>query len=380
MRTAATEYGKIIDCRKLVLSAHFFSVSSQRADSMAREFYRFVNDILGNECFIIWKFLGRPVRQFEETLQAEKRKNGFYEFAFEGDVHSEIVHSKSTFFKYNKQLLYGNLPPEAPDTTLGYLSYLEQNIGPLTDEDSFLDRIIALFDNEYNYHRDRLYVHDIQGSFSCVPVEVKSNLFAGDFSIDIASFCLGKELDFWAEILYCFGKDFSKLHPNTNISIDYNSDIDAYLHYFNRYSEHAPIELRNKILGYYVKYFYIDAIGWRNILCESSRRIDPRLESKIGSKHIIAEELGNGAICVGTQAPLSKMLISDRKNLKRALYKVIFPGASTFPIEYSPHWLRQEWEYVPVFRNELSLKNDRIVFSHHGTIPLDLIVKEMNLL
>lgn len=378
LRSVAEMGGLIVDSRKLRFAGTFFSLPAETADNLIRDLYAYICEQFGDICVLDWEMRDRVVKDIEESLKKRKRKSGAYMMGLQGGIRCERIRNKTSF----RQYLFDATYPSTPRTdnlpmleSVDYAPYYNLRVRPyMKNHFALKASVLRLFDLDRRMHLQKSGPLDVFAFIHVAPMmdrkdpdkPPREDLFSGSFYLDLASCSLGDELDLWAERLCDFGRIIAEKYPRTNIRVEINPQNDrCYSAYYGLYpSQDDPI-LKKTRLRAFSQEIYVTEVGWAHYISKETRTLGKLNLAGEDRELLQIEELPNGALLVRAKRPISQMKMADLKAVKRCIYELILPREHCMGIKYR---LRSEWEYVPVFENELSITDEGYLFKHHGTI------------
>ena len=373
MLPTADYFGKIIDCRYLVLEGRFFFLSEAEIRGLAECFYSFVETDLGESSIILWK-------QNEKTLKGEIKSNsislppkGFYSLEFYGDKTSSTVYDKRSLRSYEKTLdrdpvfTLGLVPSFASADYPEAAKKLIDNSTPI----SLRNSLLQLFSIEGKINKSLFDSHDMQGYLLLSEMIGSPRLFSGGLVIKISTFCADKSLDLLSEALLGFGTMLSLRYSSINVSVGIrqSSIVSDYERYFGGLAESCRNIPDALIVNERAKYLYLHDVGWANIISPAVCQI---VDENLCSDCCTRDKLVNGALVVRAKDNLSDTSLAVLKEIKRTVYSALFPGESEFPRNWP--YFRAYWENLPVFDDELFVSDSMVHFRHTGSINRDYIL------
>ena len=69
LRSTEGLYAQITDCRAAVLMGTFYDIPQEQADSLFRDYYAFVNEMLASACILDWTMGNRVVKDLDASLR-----------------------------------------------------------------------------------------------------------------------------------------------------------------------------------------------------------------------------------------------------------------------------------------------------------------------
>ena len=367
---------QVIDCRELKLAGTFFSLTQEQADGIARRIYDYANSIFGSSCVLDWMIENRVLKDMDTSLHTRKLKNGAYCITGRGNVLCDRVYNKATLRKHVREVCYPAIPPKVFGSrqSVDHAEYYETHVIPFMNDPEQLKKAVQnLFDLENRVYLASCQYPDLFAFISSSPME-STNLFHGEFGLQIPFYCLCDEVDLWGERFYELGKELAETFPNTNAYIEVgHTHAGSYTCYFgsNRVGFNTVPDV--SFLHLYLQELYLTEIGWAHFISKKTRLLIEG-NTQPTDDRIFLTELKGGGQAVRVRNPVSTATISDLKSMKRYLYPMVIPRTHTFPLDWP---LRRYWEYVPVFEDELTITEKGVQFQHHGQIDVD---KARNLL
>ena len=378
MKSTISALGKVIDCRKLIISGSFFSLTQAQADDLFRAFYDFINDSFLRFSVLDWRFRDWALRDPDIALRTKKLKNGAYTSTCMGYVVGEIVYNKTTLRKYLRNIMYPLMPRELVgiDESVDFAEYYDSNVlSQVGNNERLKTALLELFDADGHMHQGEFIEPDIQAGFINIPMRATDGLYYGTFGLDISYFCLNNELEQWADEFCAFGKKLAERYSNINCGITLESLPQPYAAYYGRYPKNCdPIFLQTS-LREYVRSFYLTDVFWANIICKKTCGLGIILPEDTESDEIEFEKLSGGGIFIRARNPISAVKTCDLKRIKRSIYSTIMPRENEMPLSQR---LRRRWENVPVFENELFVTDKGVKFKHYGEIELEYICRALS--
>ena len=380
MRSVALEKGHAIDIRCLILRGTYYSLPRSTADDLLESVYRYICDRFQENCVLDWKMERHVLKDWAHAMKTQKLASGAYFVEMDGYFKSDVVYNKTSLRKFNYSMMYPPFPSRIPDN-----EKREDHVSAWKRvTDAFQNKNLALtkealqvyFDQEGMIGKEECVFPDVQCFLHNTPMDVREDTFYGDYTIIISCFSLANELDKTAEELCSFSKQLFEKYKTTNIQIDLNSRVNSYRPAFGYvYNKQADPLLSTLPLGNLTEYFYLPEIGWGNFISAPTMKLGLDISSQAVSSNLLAETLVSGTY-VHVAKPISEMLIADRKEVKRMLYKVILPGENWHPLSLP---LRRYWEYIPVFEDEIYVSEIGAWLCHEGLVDIQLMRRELNL-
>ena len=302
---------------------------------------------------------------------------------FTGLLKSEKIRNKTSLRRSLRELEYSLTPKDFAGlwTSMDFDDYYAEHVRSKQQDPTALKKaLLDLFDLEGRFDRGELsFPCDIQGSFTTARMETQQDLFYGCFDVEILFYVIENDLDRFADQCCDFGMRLSEKYRNINIRVDLNASSPCtapYSEHYGRFPVGGAEILQESLFKDYMRHLYISEVGWGHIVCGKTRGLAecPFAESDPDALNI--REIGNGAVFIRPKNPLSKVTISDLKQIKKYLYPVIMPRSEEWSF---PGPFRKHWEAVPVFEKELTVTENTVTFRHFGQIDPNKACQAMNL-
>ena len=365
MRSIISSQGQLIDRRKLSLRGTSLMLTEQQVDELTKQYYLFVDDLC-RECVLIWESGKHCVKWKNERIELRKQENGAFILTMRGNVRCDTVYNKATFRRFEREKCY----PQIPHSLAGSRSSVDYpKNAPLPND---IDAVHAIFDLEGRYDLGESEAPDVLGGVVAVPHECNQRRFSVEFFLELPKYCLEEALDQAADSFLKFGIRLSQNFPNTNISIDLNARREPYSFYFGRYPLSGSKRFSFIDWTRSLRCLYITEPGWAHILSEKTRKLGIR--QPIPEDRLMLCELQNNALLLRTDIAISKLTVSQRKQLKRCLYQTILPRSNQLDLKCG---LRLFWEEVPVMEDEITFGDNSITFVHYGAPNEELLCESL---
>ncbi len=371
MKSLAESRGQIVDLRQLQFSGTFFSLSEESADELMRSLCQFVIEEFGPQFILDWKMGSRTLKDIN-SFASRKNENRSYSIELSGNALCDRIYNKSSFRKYERDKILSIIPPSSHSDleSIDFAEYYDKEVAPLLGNNiQAKDALLKLLNLEGKYPRGLGLIPDIFAHFSSAPM-YKDNMFYGEYTLFISSYCLGKDLDYWAGILCEFGKSILKKFANTNIRIELNPKWGKfYSFYFGQYPSQGDKMLHEIPFREHTRAIYVTEIGWAHLLCKRTLElgtINPKRSAAcFFNNSVIKEKLEGGGLFVRASKPLSLAGVQDLKSVKSYLYDIVMPRSRTLSLAWK---IRSNWQIVPVFDDELTIVGNTATFTHFGSI------------
>ena len=367
----ANFFGKIIDCRYLVLEGKFFCLREEESRGLIDDFCSFIEAKLGETSIILWKQNERTLNDRVKSDSISFPKNGFYTIEFYGDQESGTVFDNKSLRSYERALNKDPLFSMLSVPSFASVDYSEtaKKIIDNSTPTSLRNSLLQLFSIEGKINKNLLQAHDMHGYLIISEMIEKPKLYSGELTIRISTFCADNSIDSLSEILLSFGTMLSLKYTSVNLSINIRQSFNTsdYLRYFGNLIENNIVNQDALVLKERAKYMYLQDVGWANIVSPTVCQ----LISEPTNNYCTQEKLMNNALVVRAKDCSSNTSIAVLKEIKKVIYAALFPGESSFPRNW-PYW-RAYWENIPVLDDELDVSNSMVQFKYNGGIDSDYI-------
>ena len=374
----------IVDCRMIQLDMEMFSLTTKQAEELADYTKTYFFNLLSPECYILWRNDENNRKGSYENVFKENRS--CFQFSFCADVVSPVVYNRKSFQAYDKDLFSwnGRYAKEIntglvkTDVSSDYLQVFNRYLPDINDPAKVKEAILSLF---YEKGRKKLALwrqHDATAFFLLFDHRENVELRHGSFDFRIALKCLD-DPEAFSNKLVDFLVGVTDITPNINARIalspiDIPADCSAHSRYFGN-PERSYLESLGELVGLTLSdYYHINGAEWFNLLSPmltarlfGSRKNEPRYAD------VTVEKLGTGNTVVRATSSIDKLEPCDLANVRRYLYPVLYPGTGEYFFEdYNDStcitsWAkpRLEWELLPIFPEEIIVKEDSILFSYY---------------
>ena len=264
------------------------------------------------------------------------------------------------------------------DVSSDYLQVFNRYLPDINDPEKAKEAILSLF---YEKGRKKLALwrqHDATAFFLLFDHRENVELRHGSFDFRIALKCLD-DPEAFSNKLVDFLVGVTDITPNINARIalspiDIPADCSAHSRYFGN-PERSYLESLGELVGLTLSdYYHINGAEWFNLLSPmltarlfGSRKNEPRYAD------VTVEKLGTGNTVVRATSSIDKLEPCDLANVRRYLYPVLYPGTMEYFLKHyndrtrRSYWARPrlEWELLPIFPEEIIVKEDSILFAYY---------------
>lgn len=379
----ANKFEKIVDCRMVQFEVEFFMLTKSQVKSIAEYFLSKFACIFSNEFFQDWKLDGKK-SNLNDILQKLQICNGKINFSCTADVLSPIIFNRLSYNKYDKQLFEPNDPKTWHHSSVSYdyCHFLNKLLPDLNDYTKSKEAVMKLFYEPNKAMQAVWRDHDSSLLFMSYPYTDNQDIFRGVFEFSIALQCLIIPQKF-ANSIIKVAIDALTISENINARIALSpitspSPCSAHMIYFGgSISEeiNIPCDISLGIrTGEWFPYYYIRGAEWFNLLSPLVSFRLPQLASTDACfENVEISKFSNGTITVKSRKDIEKIDTCDLYNVRLLLYPVLYPGRSRIDLKNlnNPNAFgylakpRQQWEYLPLFDNEVFVDNQSIYFIYN---------------
>lgn len=379
--STAEHWGEPIDCRRLSLTAYFYSLTAEDALAMASDAIMWLSGKMSGR-FWVRRCVGkRSVRldQIMTRFQEEIQGRNFITYTEEAMAISPIVNNLKTYQDYlRKSYIYGT-PTLRSDISIDYPAIWEDLFSKeKLDFDLIRHNILRIFRLEGRKHLGGYYMPDASMSMNILPYRNHPSCYYGEFRIHFTSFGLNSQLDDLAEHFAEYSEHLSQTYRNLNIQIALQPASVYESCYMQIFGAHKDIDGSHNDYNCqeteWYQTYYLPGVEWYNSISPLTQHHFCRLSADIeSSQHYTVKELLGGSLVVKSRRPISQFDVFDALEMKKCLYPTLLPGMTSIPLRMLFHdniakesmssFPRCTWAIVPVFEEEINLLPNHLVFT-----------------
>ena len=378
----ASTLSKTVDCRMICLELDYCQLPLSKMQQLVRMCCTDFEKMLEDSFVSAWHWNSRKMN-VEKIHQKIYSKQSSFVFGCDADVHSSVVYDAKSLNSYDKKL-------KGISTVSSYYSLDYPNvISPYLNKrytNADLQKIIFDICNRPGMKKQSYWgTHDARALFwNCIHTNNPSKCY-GKISFCVALMCLGDDSTYFAHellgVLKKAGNTFCQVSGRISLSsLQGVASCCAHMHYFSEIGCTSQSNNTHELFPY----CYVPGVEWCNLLSPLQLKLLPNLLCNPPLRSdIIKENCSCGGIILRLDRPISSVDIDSLIELKKILYNSLYPGSSCIPIKFfmddsmysyltKP---RLQWEYLPIFQEELQITEDFIVFKHniedstgHGTV------------
>ena len=384
----ALTYHEIVDCIVLHLELDFFLLNQQKLNALGDFLLQRTFELLKDAFFTRWDFNDRHVKP--EALSSKILSNTkLLRFSFEGDVFSDIVFDLKSFKRYDRIQRDMNIitpwPASYDKVSADYPVFFAKYFGNMPLADKCKEALLHVFNESNRKKLARWRDHDVGGIFFSHRHENYPDLYWGEFEFKIAYSCLGSHgisvSEKIAETACQIARDYTNVNARVALTpMWFTSPCSGHMKYFG-ILPNGFFSSQNNFNNHECRtFFYSRGAEWVNILSPLQLSHIHDFEGKAKKyPQISVETFAGGGKSVRLNKCIDQVDVIDLADIKKLLYDALWPGESTMPFKYlfDPNCYmyrtkpRPEWERVPIFEDEITVFEDRIVFQHKQNIAED---------
>lgn len=362
---------EFVDGRRLLLNLNFHELNEEHVFELCDRCYKYTQEFLGESFVTEWTSDSRPTKPADVMRKLEERKKNLT-FHLHGNVISNSVYNKKTLKAYRHRLLYeSHTPGRETSVSKDYPEMFCLNYAGAKTPEAIKAATLKIFNTEHKNAIVKWRTFDVFGGFFQHWTPDDFITCSGSYYLQIAIGCLGSYVDKIAEEFCSFSKELASTFPGISGYVSLTPFIrcgnnTAYGHYFSSMAlEWNP-------------YKYVTGVEWFHILSPMQRSLVPDLLTDATREaNIEVKELNKGGVVVRIGKGVLETDVPEYLALKRVMYDALYPGGRTIELA---HWFDSKlispsvkprilWEYIPVFDDEVTVLEDRIIF-RHANAPL----------
>ena len=370
-----------VDCRMLQLELEFYQLTQSQLNNLSLICFNEVLNILDNQAYCDWCWDGLHE---QKHVKAERIKSNIcnsesgYQWGGTGDIISDVVWDSKSFKQYQKRLdsqllrldQFSWLPMDYKDC---FNELLKKSAG----EKELKAAILEMFNLYGKSPIGKWRNHDFVVSF-CGNGYKNFDSFYGKFVFSIALPCVKSCVIEFAEQLSNIACKASEAVVNVSGRVTLSpiypiGFCSGHMRYFGNLNG-EPIKTPD---GYepieWYPYYYLCGAEWFNLLSPLQQQHLPQLNSNSSQfPNVSLKELSSGGYVVCCKKSILQTDITELRGVKEILYRALYPGYSEILFEHL--WdsnacsfntkPRIQWEYVPIYEDEVFVLSDRVRFQH----------------
>lgn len=375
-QTMADKLTSFVDCRVIFFHINFCNVPIEVVKAAAIEYYEFVNSFYQDQFVSSWGFPVGESTKYPKDIVGEIKDSPFSPaFILESNVKTPILFTKKHLKGFRKKLFYDPMIP-IRSYSVDFDAYYEENIRPcLTDDDRLKEAVLKLFSERRKVPIQSYHAFDSQGLIYSAPEDIGCSFYHGQIAFSIAVGCLGETVDSVATVFSEEMRLLCTLLKNAGGIVGmcpYELIIckSTYMRYFpERELPEMDAEIPEGCYPHnWNRVSYLFGCEWANVLSPAAKeRLGASLALNSDTPFVI-DQMPSGCLYVQLKMPISEVDVDDLLGLKRFLYPALYPGRSDNLIDWGRLTLtkmkfpRSSWELLPIFPDELSVRNGKIIF------------------
>lgn len=373
----ATLQNETVDCRMVQLELEFYHLDGSQLKNICIMLFDEILNLLGEEFYLHWSLNGKHISG--DALRKRIGKTaGPVTWGCCGDVTSAVVWNAKTFKEYDRKLQYRLGSFDRERISVNYLNTFQELFTSANSKEKIKAALMGMFNMDHQKKMALWRNHDLTMGFYSHSYHHNANLYYGTINVSIALPCLRENsCPFSAQLvsLACKASELiSNISGRVMLSPIYPiGPCSGHMEYFGKLPDGFPAPPFELWSIEWNPFFYLQGAEWFNLISPLQRKHLPSIISEvINYPDVTVCELSNGGITVQCKKGILKTDISELLQIKHLLYNALFPGKSEMLFEHlwDPNALsyntkpRPQWEYVPMFDDEITVLTDRIVFQH----------------
>ena len=381
--STAEFWGEAIDCRQLILTAGFYSLTANNVIAMVSDMIEWLSQQLSGRFWVRRCVAQRSIRrdQVVSRIQDELHLHNFVVYTEEAMAVSPVVYNLKTYQKYMRNnYIYGS-PTLKSNLSVDYPKFWETLWKEKEkSQDEILRNILSIFREEGRKHVGGYNLPDVSTSINILPYRNQPSWYYGTINIRFSAFGLNYQLDEMADKLKEFAKHLAQAYKNANIQVALqppSAHKNSYMQLFGEhsYTDGSHINANCQKTEWYPTY-YLPSVEWYNSLSSLAQQHLSAVYKR--SSEVYSEEFLEGTLIVKSTKPISKFDITDALEMKKRLYPALCPGESSISLRtLFPEVLHEErmtvfprstWAIVPVFEEEIDIISNYLVFTSRSLL------------
>ena len=375
----ATQRAELVDCRMLQMEIEFFNATKTSLQETAVFCFEETHKLLQSVFWTEWTFNSQPMN-VEKLRACLAKNNTLLDFDFCGDVFSDIVYNKKTFYQYDRELrCVTDVSWEEENVSTDYYEAFAQMFSASASSEQIKTSVLTMF-NQPNRKMVAFWrKHDVNGYFFSFPHSNNNGMYYGKYRFSVGASCLGDHIVSFSDKLVTIACELTKRIPCVSCRIALSpiaqpSPCSGYMEYFGgkyigRKSD-IPTGVDKKE---WLSQNYLLGAEWFNIVSKNQSWRIPNLQER-GKLYddVLITQIAEGSFIVCSKKDIISTDVPEYTTIKKILYEGLYPGEGTLMLKNvmdigefgymaKPRW---RWELVPVFENEISVLPDRIVLTH----------------
>lgn len=376
----ASLYNEVIDCRMIQLELEFYKLTRSQLKNLAEYCYLEIKKLVDDIFYIHWEWEDKHIAS-ESLYKKICTSDGCPDFGFEGYVLGDTVYNEKTFRKHEQKLFFDtNASREGMCVSADYIEVFKRYFSDVETPEQYKSALSSIF-NESGRKKTALWrCCDISGLFYTCPYTNYPNSYRGEYDLKVALPCLGDNAVSFSEklveILVGIASCFSNVSGRITLSpLQRPGRCSGHMKYFG--AQIIPKDTSHRKEGYFDiewnPYYYVCGAEWFNIISPLQLTHIPNIVKDTAAlSDVFVQATSNGNVIVRSNKDILKTDIADFKKVKSVLYNALYPGYSkirlsdllNFKSFYSMTKPRIEWEYIPIFTDEIEVDDMYVIFKH----------------
>ncbi len=376
-------FSDIVDCRMIQIELEFCQLTQLQLNTLAEFCFRRIYTIVKDDFIVAWDWGSRRVKP-EKLYDRIRASTEHIMFDFEGYVISNVVYDAKSMRSFDRMLLMRADIPRPTNYSVDYPDVFWQYFGGVTTPEACKEALLQIFNERGKKMLSLWQGPDVQCIFLSSRHSNKRSLYRGKLQFHIALGCLGSDAGLLSEALTDLLRQAAADCPSISGRVTLSpipwpdKSCCSHMRYFLRLikdGSHIATGFAERSHIEWYPYYYLNGAEWFNVLTPLQLTHIPNIrEMAKNYPEIILEWLPNGSAIVRLKKPITEIDIEDFTEVKKLLYRALWQGERTLMLQHVfSHDVdniccltkpRVEWEYAPIFDEEIQVLQDRIIFQH----------------
>ena len=375
-------FSDIVDCRMIQIELEFSRLTQLQLSALAEFCFHRIYAIVKDEFVTAWDWGSRRVKP-EKLYDKIRASTEHIMFDFEGYVISNVIYDAKSMRSFDRMLLMRTDIPWSTNYSIDYPDVFWRYFSGVTTPEACKEALLRIFNERGRKMLSLWRAPDVQGIFFSSQHWNNRCLYHGKLQFHIALGCLGSDAGLFSEVLTDLLRQAAGDCPNISGRVTLSpipwpdKSCCSHMRYFSRLikdGSHAAAGFAERSHIEWYPYYYLNGAVWFNVLTPLQLTHIPNIgEMAKNYPEIILEWLPNGSAIVRLKKAITEIDVEDLTVVKKLLYRALWQGKRTLMLQHlfsrdvyisygtKP---RVEWEYAPIFEEEIQVFGDSILFQH----------------
>lgn len=378
LESMADELYTLTDCRCIYLEVQFNRTSIDALREGAVRFVQYIHELMGKSVVAKWTFGDKAISE-NKLYDAICDTTQPVSFFAEGNVITPYVYDKRTLQQFQKTLQHDWTIPRIQQSA-DYWEYIDHRFKECGSDSLLKEAVCDLFHEPNRINLNYYNACDLQCKFFSNPYWNDPKQCHGSISVTLGLGCVAGFEQNIAESYVEFIKELCPILGLANGRVGISPQpagqhLSSYMQYFGMGHVHGDNshKIENCWPNEWYPYYYLCGVEWGNVISPLTQKHLPMIRENIQEqKTVISEELPNGSLFVGLNKPILQTDLQDMFILRQLVDEALYPGEGR---EYDLVELRKHnstvsprsaWELVPVYNDEIVVKDGVLSFHRQG--------------